>query len=80
MDCAAIFGHMAAFAPIIIIFLIIYYVLLLWAILQMLRFNANSVLLVFSFLALIPFPPLLLLGIFILIVWFIHKQTLVEST
>ncbi|MDA2930858.1 hypothetical protein MYX84_13090, partial [Acidobacteria bacterium AH-259-O06] len=49
--------------------LVLYYVLLARAILEMLRHDANIVLMTFSFLALIPLPPLLILGILIIIIW-----------
>lgn len=55
-------------------FLIFYFVLLVRAIIQMLRHNVSSVLLVFSFISLIPFPLILPLGIMILIIWHYHKK------
>ena len=42
----------------------------------MLRYDVSPVLLTFAFLALIPLPPLLVLGIMILIVWRYHKKDL----
>lgn len=56
--------------------LVVYYVLLVRSILEMLRVNAHSVLLVFSFLSLIPVPFILILGILIIIIWKLHKKTL----
>ena len=56
--------------------LILYYVLLVQAILQMLRSKVNQVLLTFAFLSLVILPPTLLLGIFILIIWHFHKKDL----
>lgn len=58
-----------------VIFLLIYYVLLVRAILQMLQRDAHPVLLVFSFLALLPLPPFLIIGILILIIWALYKRT-----
>jgi hypothetical protein len=55
---------------------ITYYVLLIRAILAMLRLNARSVLLVFAFLALIPFPLVLIYGVMILITWRLHRRDL----
>ena len=49
--------------------LILYYVLIIQAIIQMLRSQVSNVLLTFSFLSLIPFPPIIILGIMILIIW-----------
>ncbi len=58
--------------------LILYYFLLVRAILEMLRHDTNMVMLTFSFLALIPVPPLLILGIVIIIIWHIHKKSLTQ--
>lgn len=44
----------------------------------MLRHEASPVLLTFSFLALIPFPLILVLGIMILIIWHYHKKDLLQ--
>jgi hypothetical protein len=38
------------------------------AIIAMLRYDVNCVLLTFAFLALIPFPPILIMGIMVLII------------
>ena len=59
--------------------LILYYVLLVRVTLEMLRRDANTVLLAFSFLALVPAPPFLILGILVIIIWNIHKKTLPEA-
>ena len=56
--------------------LVLYYTLLVRAILQMLRLDVNKVLLTFAFLSLVILPPTLLLGIFILIIWHFHEKTL----
>ncbi len=58
--------------------LVLYYFLLVRAILEMLRHDANMVMLAFSFLALVPVPPLLILGIVIVIIWHIHKKSLTQ--
>ena len=59
--------------------LVLYYYLLVRAILQMMRSQTNTVLLFFSFLALVPSPFTLFMGIFILIIWKLHKKTLPET-
>ena len=56
--------------------LVLYYALLVRAILEMLRLDVNKILLTFAFLSLIVLPPTLLLGIFILIIWHYHKKIL----
>jgi len=58
---------------------VLYYVLLVRAILEMLPRKANTVLLAFSVLAVIPIPPLLILGVLMIIIWKIHKGTLPEA-
>ncbi len=57
-------------------FVVLYYVLLVRAILEMLHRKANTVLLAFSVLAAIPIPPLLILGVLMIIIWKIHKGNL----
>ncbi|MDA2938752.1 hypothetical protein MYX75_10885 [Acidobacteria bacterium AH-259-A15] len=59
--------------------LVLYYVLLARAVLEMLRRDANMVLMTFSFLALIPLPPFLILGILIIIIWNIHNRSASEA-
>ncbi len=56
--------------------LVLYYFLLVRAILEMLQHDTNMVMMTFSFLALVPVPPLLILGIAIIIIWHIHKKSL----
>ncbi len=58
--------------------LVLYYFLLVRAILEMLRHDTNMVMMAFSFLALVPVPPLLILGIVIIIIWHIHKKSLTQ--
>ncbi len=72
-------GNWWLLALVVIVFLgliVLYYTLLVRAILQMLRVDVSPVLLTFAFLSLIILPPTLLLGIFILIIWHSHKRTL----
>jgi hypothetical protein len=49
------------------------------AVIQMLRHSVSPVLLTFAFLALIPLPPVLVLGIMVLIVWHYHKKDLLKA-
>ena len=58
--------------------LVVYYILIARSILQMLRVKANTVLLVFAFLALIPLPPFVITGVVVMIIWSIHKKALAE--
>ncbi len=59
----------------ILVLLIIYYVLLVRAVLDMLRRKADTVLLVFAMLGLIPLPPLIILGVLMIIIWTLHSRT-----
>lgn len=56
-----------------LVLLVIYYVYLARAILEMLDREANAVLLTFALLALIPGPLLLIMGILIMIIWSRHR-------
>ena len=40
----------------------------------MLRYDVHGVLLTFAFLGLIPFPPILIMGIVVLVIWHYHKR------
>ncbi len=60
--------------------LVLYYVLLVQAILQMLRSKANQVLLTFALLSLVTIPPVFLLGVSVLIIWHLHKKDLPSTT
>ena len=74
--------NLLIFIPILLVLLgliILYFVLLIRAIIQMLRYNVSSVLLVFSFISLIPFPLILILGIMILIIWHYHKKDILNK-
>jgi len=55
--------------------LVIYYVLLTRVVLEMLQRDANPILMTFAFLALIPLPPLLILGIVVMVLWSNYRDT-----
>ena len=59
--------------------LVTYLILVARAVIEMLRYKANSVLLVFAFLSLIPFPLILILGIMVLIIWHYHKRDILAG-
>ncbi len=59
----------------ILVLLVIYYVFLVRAVLDMLRQKANTALLVFAMLGLIPVPPLIVLGVLMIIIWTLHSRT-----
>ncbi len=58
-----------------VLILVIYYVFMGRTVLEMLRSDANSVLLVFALLALIPLPPLVIMGMVLMNIWPRHKNT-----
>ncbi len=66
-------------AVVLLALLVLYYSLLVRAILQMLGRETNMILLFFSFLALIPSPFTLIMGILILVIWKLHRKTLPEA-
>ncbi len=79
---SAILDNLAIVVPILValvVAIVIYLVLMVKAIIDMLRYDAHGVLLTFAFLALIPFPLILIMGIAILIIWHYHKQDIVEG-
>jgi len=55
--------------------LVVYYVFMVRAILQMLAAKPNQVLLIFAFLALFPIPPAVIMGIVVMIIWSIHRKS-----
>ncbi|MCP5071468.1 MAG: hypothetical protein GY946_33325 [bacterium] len=77
----AVQANLAVVIPILLVVLAMfvgYYVLMIRAVLRMLRLEARSVLLVFAFLCLIPFPLVVIYGAIILIVWHFHSRDLLE--
>jgi hypothetical protein len=69
--------NLALMIPILIVLialLVVYLVLLVKAIIQMLRYDVHGVLLAFAFLALVPFPLILIMGVMVLIIWHYHKR------
>ena len=62
-----------------LVVLVVYYVFLVRAILEMLERDADRVLLVFAFAGLLPLPPTVVSGILVIIIWHTHKKTLPSS-
>jgi hypothetical protein len=63
----------------LIVAVIIYLVLMVRAIIDMLRYDVQGVLLTFAFLALIPFPLILIMGVMVLIIWHHHKKDILAG-
>ena len=72
-----VFSNLAIVIPILLVLIgavVVYLVLMVRAIIDMLRYDVHGVLLTFAFLALIPFPPIMVMGIMVLIIWHYYKR------
>jgi hypothetical protein len=79
---STVFSNLAVVIPILvalILALVVYLVLMIRAIIDMLRYDVHSVLLTFAFLALMPFPPILVMGVMVLIIWHYHKRDILAA-
>ena len=76
---SGVFESLIYILPLLLIALVVYFVFMVRAIIEMLRYDVNSVLLTFAFLSLIPFPLILILGIMILIIWHYHKKDILSG-
>ena len=77
-----VFSNLAVVIPILLLLvvaLVVYLVLMVRAIIGMLRYDVHGVLLTFAFLALIPFPLILVMGIMVLIIWHYHKRDILAG-
>jgi len=76
------FSRLAVLIPILLVLLgalVVYLVLMARAVIEMLRYDAHAVLLTFAFLALVPLPPLVVMGILVLIIWHFHKKDILAG-
>ena len=79
---STMFGNLAIAIPILLLLIgivVVYLVLIVRAIIDMLRYDVHGVLLTFAFLALIPFPLILIMGIMVLIIWHYHKRDILAG-
>jgi len=79
---STITANLAIVIPILLVLiaaLIAYLVFITRAIIEMLRHDTHSVLLIFAFLALLPLPPFIVLGIMVLIIWHYHKKDILAG-
>ncbi len=75
-------SSLAVVIPILLVLIgavILYLVLMVRAVIDMLRYDAHGVLLTFAFLALIPFPLILVMGVMVLIIWHYHKRDILAG-
>ncbi len=59
--------------------LIVYLVLMVRTVIEMLRYDVPGVLLTFAFIALIPIPPIVIMGIMVLFIWHYHKRDILAG-
>jgi len=79
---STVIGNLAVVIPILLVLigaLVVYLVLMVKAIIEMLRYDVHGVLLTFAFLALIPFPLILVMGVMVLIIWHYHKRDILAG-
>jgi hypothetical protein len=78
----AITSNLAIVIPILLVLIalvVVYFLFMVRAAIDMLRYDVHGVLLTFAFLALIPFPVILVMGITILIIWHYHKKDILAG-
>ncbi len=79
---STVLSNLAVVIPILfalIVALVVYLVLIVRAIIDMLRYDVHGVLLTFAFLALVPFPLIVVMGIMVLIIWHYHKRDILAG-
>lgn len=77
-----VFSNLSIAIPILLVVIavvVVYLVLMGRAIIDMLRYDVHGVFLTFAFLALIPFPIILIMGIMVLIIWHYHKKDILAG-
>ncbi len=78
----SIAGALALTIPILLLLIavvVVYLVFMVRAVIDMLRYDVHGVLLTIAFLALIPFPLIMAMGITILIIWHYHKKDILAG-
>ena len=79
---SSITDNLDVFIPILLVLVtlvFVYLVFMVRAVIDMLRYDVHGVLLTFAFLALIPFPLILIMGVMILIIWHYHKKDILAG-
>jgi len=79
MDFSVDPGVLAAVLAAVAALLIVYYYFLVRALVEMIRLAAPPVMIVFTYLAIIPVPPLLILGLLSLVIWHCVRADLPEA-
>jgi hypothetical protein len=79
---SSIVENLDVFVPVLLILItliVVYLVFMVRAVIDMLRYDVHGVLLTFAFLALIPFPLIIVMGVMILIIWHYHKKDILAG-
>ena len=79
---SSIAENLDVFIPILLMLItlvVVYLVFMVRAVIDMLRYEVHGVLLTFAFLALIPFPLIMVMGVMILIIWHYHKKDILAG-
>ncbi len=74
---SSIANNLDVFIPILLVWIalvIVYLIFMGRSVIDMLRYDVRSVLLTFAFIALIPIPPIVVMGISAMIIWYYHKK------
>ena len=79
MNFAANWQTIAVISVVLLVILIAYYVFVIRALVNMIRVSAPSVMLVFTYISLIPLPFFLVLGVVNLIVWHQVQSDLLQA-
>ncbi len=79
MDFGLDTGTLVGIVGVLLGLLIVYYVLLVRALVEMIRVNAPLVIILFTYISLIPLPPLLILGVLNLIIWRTVRKDLMAA-
>ncbi len=79
---SSIASNLDVFIPVLLVLialLVVYLVFMVRAVIEMLRYDVHGVLLTFAFLALIPFPLMIVMGIMVLIIWHYHEKDILAG-
>ncbi len=79
MDFSIDPGTLISVLVVVLGLLIVYFFFLVRALVEMIRLDAPGVVIVFTYISLIPFPLLLILGILNLIIWHFVRKDLMAA-
>lgn len=79
MDISIDPGILISLLVSVVVVFVVYYVFLVRALIEMIRLDAPGVVIVFTYISLIPFPLLLILGILNLIIWHALRKDMIAK-